>query len=99
MPIARGGLCSRGGKFCSTGAHFPFVYCEFLEVHFLGVILAEPGAHFRLVYQLRTEKSGELNLGPLKRNPPGGGGGGNFHYKGIYRRVAGRGIFLRPPSI
>ena len=29
----------------------------------------------------------------------GGGGGVNFHYKGIYRRAAGRGILFRPPSI
>ena len=26
-------------------------------------------------------------------------GGGNFHYKGIYRRAAGRGIIFRPRSI
>ena len=27
------------------------------------------------------------------------GGGGNFHYKGIYRRAAGRGILFWPSSI
>ena len=28
-----------------------------------------------------------------------GGGGLNFRYKGIYRRSAGRGTLLRPPSL